>query len=43
MNSETLLNVKNLSVEYQTDDLTVKAVNNVNLSIGKKQTLGLVG
>ena len=43
MSSETLLEVKNLSVEYKTDELTVKAVNRVNLSIGKKQTLGLVG
>lgn len=43
MSSETLLKVKDLSVEYETDELTVKAVNHVNLNIGKKQTLGLVG
>ena len=38
-----LLDLRNLSVQYETDSGTVFAVNNLNLSIGKKQTLGLVG
>ena len=40
---EKLLEIKNLSVEYHTDDDDVFAVNNVNLSIDKGETLGFVG
>ena len=40
---EKLLEVKNLTVEYHTDSAIIHAVNNVSLSIGKGQTLGLVG
>lgn len=43
MSEKTLLEVKNLSVEYHTDELTVKAVNDVNLKVNHRQTLGLVG
>ena len=39
----SLLEIKNLSIEYVTDGTVVKAVNNVSLSLDKKQTLGLVG
>lgn len=38
-----LLDLRNVSVQYETDSGTVYAVNNLNLSIGKKETLGLVG
>jgi peptide/nickel transport system ATP-binding protein len=41
--SEKLLNIKNLCVQYETEDDTVYAVNNVNLTINKGETLGLVG
>ena len=42
-NRQPLLEVKDLSVEYQTDELLVKAVNHVSLSVGRKETIGLVG
>ncbi|MGX7109032.1 ABC transporter ATP-binding protein [Facklamia miroungae] len=38
-----LLDLRNVSVQYETDSGTVYAVNDLNLSIGKKETLGLVG
>jgi peptide/nickel transport system ATP-binding protein len=38
-----ILDIKNLSVIYKTDLETVKAVNDVSLTIGKGKTLGLVG
>ena len=41
--SETLLEVKNLVVRYVTMDDTVEAVNDVSFTIGKGETLGLVG
>ena len=40
---QPLLEVRDLSVEYQTDELLVKAVNHVSLSVGRKETIGLVG
>jgi len=40
---ENLLEIKDLYVQYKTDDGLVYAVNGVNLSIGKGETLGLVG
>ena len=42
MNDE-LLQVNNLSIQYKTDLETVYAVNDVSFSIGKGETLGLVG
>lgn len=41
--SEMILDIENLSVIYKTDLETVKAVNGINLKIGKGKTLGLVG
>jgi peptide/nickel transport system ATP-binding protein len=38
-----LLEIKNLSVHYITADITVKAVNNISLTINKGESLGLVG
>lgn len=41
--SDTILDIKNLEVIYKTDLETVRAVNGIDLSIGKGRTLGLVG
>jgi len=41
--AEKLLDIKNLSIEYRTDDATYYAVNDLNLSLDKGETLGLVG
>jgi len=41
--NKTLLEVKNLVVEYRTDMETVKAVNGVNLSLNVNEALGIVG
>lgn len=40
---EKLLEIKNLSVEYETDEARVYAVDALELSIGRGETLGLVG
>ncbi len=41
--AETILEIKDLSVRYVTMDGTSEAVSNVNLTIGRGETLGLVG
>jgi peptide/nickel transport system ATP-binding protein len=41
--SEKLLEVKNLEIVYKTDLETVCAVNNISFSLGKEETLGIVG
>jgi len=41
--SEMILDINDLKVVYKTDLETVKAVNSINLKIGKGKTLGLVG
>ncbi len=40
---ESLLKIKNLSIQYKTADGVVKAVNNVSLSVNRGETLGVVG
>ncbi len=39
----TLLEVKNLSVRYETEDGAVKALNGIDIRIGVGETLGIVG
>ncbi len=41
--NDTLLDIKNLRVIYKTDEDTIYAVNGLDLSIKKGETLGLVG
>lgn len=43
MNENPLLEVENLEVVYKSDKRVVRAVNNISFSIGRKETLGLVG
>ena len=43
MDQTKLLEIKNLSVQYKTDLETVYAVNNIDLDLNRKETLGLVG
>lgn len=43
MENENILEIKNLHVRFDTDDAVVYAVNGVDLSLKKQQTLGLVG
>ncbi len=43
MNENVLLEIRNLSVEYHTDEMVVNAVNQVYLSVNRGETLGLVG
>ena len=41
--SDKLLDIENLYVEYASGQSTVHALNGINLSVGKGETLGLVG
>lgn len=41
--SETLLEIKNLTIEFRTEERTIEAVKNLNLKIPKGKTVGLVG
>ena len=41
--SEPILEIKNLTIHYVTSDGTVKAVNDISLTLQKGETLGLVG
>ncbi|MCL1834957.1 MAG: ABC transporter ATP-binding protein [Oscillospiraceae bacterium] len=40
---ENLLEIRDLAVEYHTDDDVIYAVNNIDLTVKKGETLGLVG
>ncbi|MDR0857582.1 MAG: ABC transporter ATP-binding protein [Oscillospiraceae bacterium] len=40
---ENLLEIQNLSIEYHTDDATIYAVNNINLTVKQSETIGIVG
>ena len=40
---EKILEIKDLYVQYQTDEATVYAVNGLDLVVNKGETLGLVG
>ncbi|MGI6090747.1 MAG: ABC transporter ATP-binding protein [Saccharofermentanales bacterium] len=42
-NQDALLEVKDLSVVYRSDEATVYAVNGISFKIGVKETIGLVG
>jgi peptide/nickel transport system ATP-binding protein len=41
--SETILEIKDLTVHYVTDQVTVKAVNGITLKLERGESLGLVG
>ena len=41
--SDKLLDIKGLEVQYVTDEETVRAVNGINLELGRRETLGIVG
>jgi len=41
--SETILEIKNLTIEFKTEEETVQAVKKLNLTIPKGKTVGLVG
>ena len=38
-----LLDVRNLSVKFHTDDGLLRAVNNISLHVNKQEVLGIVG
>lgn len=42
-NAEKLLDIKDLSITYITDDATIYAVNGLNMELYRGETLGLVG
>ena len=41
--SEKILEIRDLVVEYHTDEAIIHAANGVNLSVKKGETIGLVG
>ena len=41
--NDNLLEIKNLSVEYRTEEAIFRSVNNISFSLRKGETLGLVG
>ena len=41
--NNSLLSIKNLSVEYSVDDEIIKGVDNLSLSINKGESLGIIG
>ncbi len=43
MGQDTILEIKDLHVHYVTEDMTAKAVNGIDISIDRGESLGLVG
>lgn len=43
MNKEALLEIRNLTTEFRTDDEIVKAVNDISFTLHKGETIGIVG
>lgn len=43
MNKEVLLEIKNLTTEFRTEDEIVKAVNDITFTLHKGETIGIVG
>ena len=43
MSNQPLLEVKNLVTEFQTEEETVRAVNNVSFTLNRGETIGIVG
>ncbi len=43
MSEKPLLEVRNLRVEYESDDTVIHAVNNISFRLERGQTIGLVG
>jgi len=43
MSNNTLLEIRNLVTEFQTEDETVKAVNDISFTLNKGETIGVVG
>jgi peptide/nickel transport system ATP-binding protein len=41
--AENILEIRNMVVEYHTDEAVIHAVNDLNLTVKKGETLGLVG
>ncbi|MDR0862684.1 MAG: ABC transporter ATP-binding protein [Oscillospiraceae bacterium] len=41
--ADNLLEIRNLAVEYHTDDAQIYAVNNINLTVRQGETIGIVG
>ncbi len=41
--NDIVLDIRNLVVHYETEDANVHAVNGIDLQVGKRRTLGLVG
>lgn len=42
-NNKYVLEIENLTIHYETDDETVKAVNDISLKLERKKAIGLVG
>ena len=43
MNKDVLLEIKNLTTEFRTEEETVKAVNDISFTLHKGETIGIVG
>ncbi len=43
MDNDNIIEIKNLTIQYKTDERTVEAVNGLNLTLSRGETLGLVG